>query len=228
MKLNHTARNSQGKKGNMWAFGQSPSRIETLTDGVFAIAMTILVLELSTDHGILASIAAVEGGSFMHLFEGIYAYVVGFLVLGVYWVLHHYMFHFIKRSNGVLAWLHVLFLMFAALVPLSTKVTRIYPDSYPAFLFYFATTVISILLLFAVWQYATRGYRLVDRDIDIQCISFVNKIIAVGVALMAVALVGAFFVSWMGYFGFVALIYVILATARGHHKPFFKRPPKST
>ena len=206
----------------------SPSRIETLCDGVFAIAMTILVLELSTDHAILASIAAVEGGNFWHLFEGIFAYTMGFLTLGVYWVLHHYMFHFIKRSNGVFAWLHILFLMFAALVPLSTKVTRAYQDSYPAFAFNFATTVISVLLLLAIWQYATRKRRLVDPDIDKQCISFVSKVILVGTALMTVALISAYFVAWMGYFGFVALGYVVIATASGHYKPSFKKQIRST
>jgi len=117
--------------------------------------------------------------------------------------------------------------MFAALVPLSTKVNRTYLESYAGFVFYFATTVISILVLLTIWQYATRGYRLVDGGLDKQCISFVNKIILVGVALMAVALVAAYFVAWTGYFGFVALVYVIVATARGHHQPFFKRATKS-
>jgi len=134
MKANKISKNSQEKKRNMRIFGLKPAGIEALTHGVFAIAMTILALELSADHAILATIRSAEGGNFWHLFMAVYAYAMGFLSLGLYWILHHYIFHFIKRSNGVFAWLHILFLMFAALVPLSTKVTRVYKDSYPSYL----------------------------------------------------------------------------------------------
>jgi len=69
---------------------------------VFAIAMTILVLELSLEAEIINTLAGEPGGNFWHTFTAIYAYVSGFIVLGIYWAFHHYMFHFIKRSNGVL------------------------------------------------------------------------------------------------------------------------------
>jgi len=215
------------KKKNMWASGLSPSRIEALCDGVFAIAMTILVLELSVDEHILKAIAFAEGGNLYYLLDGIYTYVMGFVVLGVYWVLHHYMFNFIKRSDGVLVWLNVLFLMFAALVPLSTKVSRTYPDSYPGYFFYVTSMVIAILLLLVIWQYATRGYRLVDRDIGGENISVVNGIIIISVSVILAVLVGAYFLPWFGWLGFIPLGYVIAATACGHHNPFSKRQAKT-
>ncbi len=79
----------------------SPGRIEALSDGVIAIAITLLVLELSIPH---LSGHAPEGvpTSLWDMRTELYSYSLGFMSLGVYWILHHYIFHFIKRSNGVL------------------------------------------------------------------------------------------------------------------------------
>jgi uncharacterized membrane protein len=214
-------KNEIEKKKNMWDLGVRPSRIEALCDGVFAIAMTILVLELSLEPEIIDTLAGAHGGDFWHTFNAIYAYIMGFIVLGIYWAFHHYMFHFIKRSNGVLVWLNILLLMFAALVPLSTKVNSTYIDSYPGYVFYMGTTVITFLLLLVIWQYATRGYRLIDRDIGKEVINFVNKIIIIGSSLSIVVLIVTYFISWFGYLGFIPMGYVIIAIAYGHHKPFF-------
>jgi uncharacterized membrane protein len=183
--------------------------------------MTILVLELSLEPHIIDTLAGVSGEHFGDTFNAIYAYIMGFIVLGIYWAFHHYIFHFIKRSNGVLVWLNILFLLFAALVPLSTKVQRTYPDNYPGFAFNILTTVITFLLLLVIWQYATRKYRLVDRDINKEPINFVNKIIIVGASIALIVLIVTYFYPLFGYMAFVPMGYVILAIAYGHHKPFF-------
>ena len=205
----------------MWNIGVRPSRIEALCDGVFAIAMTILVLELSLEPEIIDTLAGVHGGDFWHTFNAIYTYILGFITLGIYWAFHHYMFHFIKRSNGVLVWLNILFLIFAALVPLSTKVSRVYEESYQGFAFNLLTTIITFLMLLIIWQYATRKYRLVDRDIDKEIINFVNKIIIIGSSLAFVVLIITYFIPVFGYMIFIPMFYVIIAIAYGHHKPFF-------
>ncbi|UCF12361.1 MAG: DUF1211 domain-containing protein [Thermoplasmatales archaeon] len=195
--------------------------------------MTILVLELSLDETIINTFAWLPGGNFTHTYTAIYAYVLGFITLGIYWAFHHYIFHFIKRSNGVLVWLNVLFLMFAALVPFSTVVnqapvehsvnshTTEVLNTYPAYAFNMLTTIITFLLLFVIWQYATRKYRLVDRDIRKEIINFVNKIIIIGSTIASIVLIITYFIPWFGYMAFIPMAYVIIAIAYGHHKPFF-------
>jgi uncharacterized membrane protein len=207
-------------KGSIWSFGMvGVTRIETIADGVLAIAMTILVLELSMDTHVLESIGE---GHYSAISMEIFAYIMGFLVLGVYWVFHHFMLHYIKRSDGVLAWLHILFLMFAALVPLGTKVNNTYPSIYST-MFYFVTTVIAILILFVMWQYATRGYRLVSKNIDKRNIDFVNYSILISVGLFALSIIGQFIHPMLGYIGFISLIYIIAATTSGSYIPFAKK-----
>jgi uncharacterized membrane protein len=210
-----------------WAPGLSPVRNETLCDGVLAIAMTILVLELPVPH-LFASLAAGDAPtSFLEMWGEFYTYVLGFLMLGVYWILHSYMFYFIKRSDGVLMWLNILFLILAALVPFSTKALMVNEALIPtagsepnaAGTFFNVAAIGSILLLFAMWQYATRGHRLVRADIDARTVSGINRVILIGVAIMTAGILLSYIFPLGALLGFVALVFVIIATARGRYRP---------
>ncbi len=204
-------------KRRMWDHGHGPGRIEGLTDGLLAIAMTILALELSLDEHLLEAIAE---GHFTDIGNEIFTYIMGFLVLGVYWVLHHYMFHFIRRGDGVIAWLNIVFLMLASLVPLTTKVQRLYPESGSAYLFYFVSMVLALFMLLLMWLYATGGRRLVDADLDGMIVDHGIRIIVVGPTAMLFVMIGWYFEPLIGWLGFVVLGYMIVATSYGHHKPF--------
>jgi len=210
-------------KRSLWAPGLSPGRIEGLTDGTLAIAMTILVLELPAPLLFEAIPHGEHPTSFLEMWPDFYIYVLGFIVLGIYWVLHHFMFHYIKRSDGVLSWLNILFLIFAALVPFSAKVLSANEALFAtsesemnaASIFFTVTTIASIMTLFAMWQYATKGHRLVNPDLERGIISGFSKVILVGTAINLVGVLLSFFVPLAGYIAFIALVYMIFMTARG-------------
>src|SRR5438105_15044207 len=86
------------------------ARLEAFSDGVIAIVITIMVLELHIPHG--ADVAALRGVAPQFV-----AYVVSFVFLGIYWNNHHHMLHVATRVNGPVLWanLHLLFLL--SLVP---------------------------------------------------------------------------------------------------------------
>lgn len=219
---------TKGDENDLWAASLSPGRIEALTDGVMAIAMTILVLELSVPHLFDSSGAGEHPTSFLEMWAEFYIYVIGFLVLGIYWILHHYMFHFIRRSDGVLVWLNIVFLVFATIVPYATKVLsvnevlfrEVQDRGWDAAVGFFAvTTMATILILLGIWQYATRGYRLVDRDIDGRIISVLNRVTLIGVGINIIGVVLSVFFSPAGLLSIVALGYMIIATAHGRHRP---------
>lgn len=94
-------------------------RIEALSDGVFSIAMTLLVLELkvpelshhATNDELLAALAKLRP-SFLTFF-------ITFMISGTFWFLHHLTFHFVKHMNQVLCWINLFFLMFVSLLPFS-------------------------------------------------------------------------------------------------------------
>ncbi len=100
--------------------GLKPNRMEALSDGVFAIVMTLLVIELSVP--LISKLKAAEelGGMLTEMWPKFLAFAVSFLVLGILWSIHHFQFHFIKRSNGMFTWINILFLLSVALIPFST------------------------------------------------------------------------------------------------------------
>lgn len=132
------------------------SRIEALSDGVFSITMTLLVLKLevpelmhhSTNEDMLQELLA--------LGPGFATYVVTFLIAGGFWFLHHVSFHFIRHVDGVVLWINLLFLMMVSLLPFSAGLMShllVHPVSQ---LFYIGNQISIALLLNAHWWYAKR------------------------------------------------------------------------
>ena len=129
-------------------------RLETFADGVFAIAITLLVLgiRIPDAHEGLAPALANQWPSF-------FAYVVSFLTIGIMWVQHHRLFTVIGRSNPTFAMINVVFLMFIAFVPFPTQVLaqRVFVDRQGWLLatFLYGGTMVAIAILFnAIWAYA--------------------------------------------------------------------------
>ena len=210
------------KKKKVWPIrAEGATRIESLAEGVLAVAMTLLILELSNNEEFML---ALSDGRLMDITGQIFGYVIGFLIIGVYWAVHHHMFHYIKRSDGVLVWLSILFLLFAVLVPVGTKLNS-YVEYQTTFglVFFSSTSLISIILLLVIWIYATRGYRLVDNDLDEHTISFVKKVILIGSVIFIISILGSQIIPELGYIGIVSLIYMIISTATGSYIPFSKR-----
>lgn len=85
-------------------------RLEAFTDGVVAIIITIMVLELKVPHG--SDFAALQTSA-----PVFFAYVLAFVNVGLYWNNHHHMFHAIERIDGRVLWANLLLLFWLSLVP---------------------------------------------------------------------------------------------------------------
>ena len=86
-------------------------RIEAFSDGVFAIAITLLVIEIGVPHVDDASLGATLFGELVEQWPSYLGYVISFLQIGVIWANHHNRFRFITRSDHILLFLNILFLM---------------------------------------------------------------------------------------------------------------------
>jgi uncharacterized membrane protein len=89
------------------------TRIEAFSDGVIAILITIMVLELRVPHG-------VDGAALRPLLPTLLAYVLSFVNLGIYWTNHHHLFHATGRINGAILWANLHLLFWLSLVPFTT------------------------------------------------------------------------------------------------------------
>ena len=106
----------------------SKSRIETLTDGVFAIVMTLLVLEIAVPQLSHSEAATELPKQLLELWPVILSYATSFIILGFLWIAHDYQFHYVKRANRTFLWITIFYLMFIAFVPFSTALIGEYGD----------------------------------------------------------------------------------------------------
>lgn len=139
------------------------NRIEALHDGVFAIVMTLLVLEFHVPEA--ESPQELAEGLF-HLWPTTLAYVLTFLNLGVYWVGQHNQFHYIRMTDRILLWINILFLMLVSLLPFSTALLGRYPEWQAPYLLYGLNIIAAGVMMFLHWRYATKHHRLTDHDIE--------------------------------------------------------------
>ncbi len=115
--------------------GLKTARVEALSDGVFAIAMTLLILDIAVPNVKSVSPAQLPG-ALRALGPEFLIYALSFIILGIYWVGHHNQYHYIGRSDRVFLWINILFLMFVAAVPFSTALLGRYPLERPALFVY--------------------------------------------------------------------------------------------
>lgn len=102
------------------ARGLEKNRIEALVDGVFAVALTLLVLDIRLPEGMAAPTDAALAAQLATLERHFVIYVVTFIVVGVYWINHHIQFHFIERTNRTLIWINLAYLMIVSFLPFAT------------------------------------------------------------------------------------------------------------
>ncbi|MGZ7159614.1 MAG: TMEM175 family protein [Methanobacterium sp.] len=109
-----------------FSFHMSSNRIEALTDGIFAIAMTLLVLALAVpDIAEPLSNAAVQNALY-GIIPSLYTLILSFILLALFWNIHHRVFQRIKQVNNILLWINMIWLLFVVLVPFSASLTGKY------------------------------------------------------------------------------------------------------
>lgn len=136
-------------------------RLVIFTDGVMAVAITILVLDLKIPDGLTPdAFQAALGG----LWHGFLCYALSFVVIGVLWIAHHSQFAHIRRADPLLLWLNLFFLMAVALIPFVTSLMSDYSGPLPTVLYALVLTV-SCLLLAAEWWYAGLNRKLMAEDV---------------------------------------------------------------
>ena len=133
------------------------NRLETLVDGIFAIAMTLLVLSIE-----IPSAQFHQAADFqiyiISLLPKILIYFLSFILLGIFWMNHH-VFFVIKRTNQTILWINIIWLMFIALIPFSTSLVSSF-GQYQLSQIFFDLNILFIGLLYYInWNYAVKkGY----------------------------------------------------------------------
>ncbi len=144
----------------------APERVVAFTDGVFAIAITLLALPLTdarlTDSGLRDQLLALR--------HQLLSFVLSFLIIGRLWIAHHWMFRYIARIDGRLLALNLFFILCIAFLPFPTKVVGEHGNTTTAAVFYAASMIAPYLLLAVIWYHASAGNQLLRVHVDWQLI----------------------------------------------------------
>ena len=168
-------------------------RIEAFSDGVFAIAITLLIIEIGVPHA--------EGTEslfekLVELWPSYLGYAISFLVIGTVWANHHNRFRLISRSDHVLLFLNILFLMCVAFVPFPTALLAEYirEDEHriTAVAVYSGTLAVTAVFFTLLWLYAAGNYRLIDRSVDPSLLRAMTRRFVLGMLLYVLAFALAF------------------------------------
>lgn len=169
--------------------GMGKGRIEALNDGVFAIAMTLLILniELPTGHQNLQDIY----GWFYYAIPLFFDYGLSFILLAFFWTAQHRQFHWIKRIDDKLLWLNIILLLFIVMVPLSTDLFGEHRTMWPTALFINTNLFLVLVMIYGMWLYASSHPELLDPNLAAEHITFTRRralMIVPFLSLLAIAL----------------------------------------
>ena len=137
--------------------GQSLERLAALSDGIFAVAMTLLVLDLHVP----ASEVIHSQGELWHTLAGaapqLISYIMSFLTLGIFWNGQQAQLNSFSRSDRHLSWIHIAFLFAVSIMPFSTRLLAEFITYRSVLIAYWANILLLGLVLFGSWRYARRA-----------------------------------------------------------------------
>ncbi len=147
------------------ATGIELERLLFFSDAVFAIAITLLVLEIKVPERETIHTAAELGAALGGLLPHYFAFFLSFGVIGYYWYVHHLMFRYIRQWNDVLVFINLALLLCIAFLPFPVALLGSFRHFAPALVFYSAALTVAGALQVGLWLYATSGHRLVAPDL---------------------------------------------------------------
>ena len=168
------------------------NRLETFADGVFAIAATLLILNVDAQVRSVGELDVPLRTALAHAWPSYVGYVVSFVTIGVIWANHHTVMSQIARVDRTFLLITVGFLMCVAFIPFPTRLLAEFiradsADANVGTISYGATLTLTAAFFNALWLYASRNGRLLREDADPVLVAGITKSYRPGVPIYVVA-----------------------------------------
>lgn len=197
-------------------------RIESFSDGVFSVAITLLVLDLR--------VPTIQSGSSFHgylvamspLYPRIFSMLLSFILVAIYWINHHFFFQFIERGTSALIWINNLLLLFICLVPFATSVLGQHPtDTFPVVL-YGTNLLLVALSFYALRYYSYHAHILKATSEQMQLLNSRQSFPAI--ALNSLGILLAFVNVYLSFLCFLIFLVLYFMPSTLHHlRPSFQK-----
>ena len=191
--------------------GRSNERLAALSDGIFAVAMTLLVLDIHIPSAEAVHSEAALCKALAALAPQWIAYFMSFLTLGIFWAGQQTQFNHLREGARDLTWIHLGFLFTITLMPLSTRLLAEFITYRSALVLYWLNILLPGLILLWSWTYATR-HRLIKEDTPVEVHGAICRRVLIAQALYAF---GALLCVWSNYasIAFIVLVQLNYAIA---------------
>jgi uncharacterized membrane protein len=175
------------------------NRLEAFSDGVFAIVITLLILEIKVPHVDISNL----NQELIRIIPKFLSFVLSFIIIGVYWVSHHNMMHFIGKADRTALWLNILVLLTVCIIPFPTALLGDYPFAITPIIFYGSTLATVNLSGALFWIYCTGNNRLSVPNLNPAFSKKVAMLHLSPLLLYITAIIFSFVSVWISYIIFV-------------------------
>ncbi len=142
-----------------------PEHVVSFGDAIFAFAITFMTLAIDipdlppnlTESELLSRL--------YELYPQVESYIISFAVIAIFWISYHQVFNFIKESHISMVYLNLLFLLLITFLSITTSLVINYGSYQTPYVIFCVVVIMTSSLLALIWWYATKDYRLVDKDI---------------------------------------------------------------
>ena len=200
---------------NRWNTG----RVEAFSDGVFAIAITLLILEIS-----------VPESGFEHLWKGIadqwpsyLAYATSFLTVGGLWLAHHRIFHLLASADSAVMRLNILLLMLVSFLPFPTKLIaeaiHTTTAERAAVIFYGLVLLSISVVIGLLWRYVAAHRDLLEPDVTDDDVSAMTALTTPNMGFYVIVVLLAILAPEVAAFGFLLIALIVVFRQRGDRTP---------
>jgi uncharacterized membrane protein len=168
------------------------ARLETFSDGIFAIAATLLVLDIGVGHVVGARL----GHELLRIWPSYLAYVTTFVTIGIIWMNHHHCVSLVARVDRPFLFVNTLLLLTVSFLPFPARLVAQYlqqPGERSAVIAYAATFLIMATIYNFWWRYARSGRRLIAPEVSDESLRAVDRAFYPGMPSYGLAFVVAFF-----------------------------------
>lgn len=194
------------------------NRIEGLTDCVTSIVMTLMVLDIKLPDPPPALSQQGLAARLLTMYPKFMCFITAFLIVGVFWYIHHQHFSFIRRADKRLSVINLLFMLALTTVPFTTDLMGDYGQHPISLVIFGFNMLVIVVLLYANWLHAVKG-GLLDPDLDPRIISTHLQRLRYDVLICLFALVTAFVHTEAGRWAYLLIPLVQLGYKDSRPKP---------
>ena len=185
------------------------NRLETISDGVIAIAITIMILSLKLPDLTKVLTSSETISHLIHLLPYFITYAFSFMMIAIFWTNHHIMFHFLSNTDHNLVWQNFIFLFFLSLIPFATSVVGANPFIAISPVIYGSVMLLTTLSFMLMLIYSYRKH-LIHKDSNRELVFNIKKASRnaikrafIGSVVYLVAIPLAYFNIYLSYFCFL-------------------------